>query len=657
MVMGYRPVNLCFLLQVLWCAMVEAQDWHVDMPTKTNALSGSCVVIPCSFTHPSSHNPSVIIWYSYHSTKYPVVYSTDAEAVIKPFRGRTELIGDVKSGNCSLKINYVVPDMNGYQLYPWINPDTVSHKFYWKTVMLNVQEVPSTVDLFVEGEPKEGDTLRIICAVKHTCPFFPPTLSFGDTNGNVQNEQTALGQGYWQTISTISFPAQVSDQGRVVGCWVSHMRRPTVPKWMEINLSYAPRTVHVSGENSMAQAGGKMTLECRSNASPPASSFLWYLQREGPVLGLTTREKSITITDLPPDQSRFYCTAQNTHGVANSTSPFIVTAEYPPSIQPESCCMIHPPALRCWCKVQSRPSASVEWRVDGGEPHSVLTDVMAVSVRQNHTFSGKIRFNGTFRITNVTCRAFNAHGQQEHTLVMKELPLDVAIIQQPTNILEGQYITLSCVVSRAFPAVLSYSWYQLRGDRDVLLSEQSERLHLLAAGRLMGPYRCSALNEVGQSSSASTLIHVDFTPVISPESFCALKNGEVKCECLVDSYPAAAMDWVAAGVQAKQTVTTESHGSMKSTLTGRLGSAGDRAIFCYAANEHGRRHLQLTLTDSSASNGSSIAAAVCGAVILVLGTVTALYFIQRKRRDRGNKYDTPVEVELEDTQLFRTNWF
>ncbi|XP_076868540.1 sialic acid-binding Ig-like lectin 14 isoform X2 [Brachyhypopomus gauderio] len=560
--MDRQPVHVCFLLRVLWCVMVEAQDWHVDLPAEISALSGSCLFIPCSFTHPSSHEPSDATWYSYSSTKYPVVYSKDPTAIIEPFRGRTKLIGDVKSGNCSLNINYVVPEMNGYHLYPWIDPDKVDHKFYLNTIMLNVQEMPGAVDLYVEGEPKEDDTLRVICAVKHTCPFSPPTLSFGDTSGNVQTNQTDLGQGSWQTISIISFPGQVSDQGRPVGCWVRRQGRPTVPKWVEINLSYSPQSVHVSGETSTALVGGEVTLECRSNANPPASSFLWYLQRDGSIRELSAREMSVTVPDLPPDQSRFYCGAQNAHGVANSTSPFIVTVEYPPTIQPESCCIIQAPSLRCWCKVRAWPSASVEWRVNSGDPHSTLRDVRTVRVKLNHTFSGKLLFNGTFQITAVTCRAFNVHGEQEHSLVMKALPLDVTIVQHPTHVREGQYVTLSCMC-RAFPAVLSYSWYQVQGDREVELGEQSERLHLVAVGRLMGPYRCSAMNEVGWTSSTSALVHVDFAPVISPDSFCALENGEVKY--------------------------------------------------------------------SPVGKGSLIAAVACGAVGVVLGTVSLLYCLQRTR--------------------------
>ena len=103
-------------------------------------------------------------------------------------------------------------------------------------LLLFITETTPAVQLIVHGNPKEGETLRISCAVVHTCISSPPTLSFGDTSGDVQNNQTDLGQGYWRTESTISFPARASDQGRAVGCWVGHPGRQAAPTWVEINV-------------------------------------------------------------------------------------------------------------------------------------------------------------------------------------------------------------------------------------------------------------------------------------------------------------------------------------------------------------------------------------------------------------------------------------
>uniref|UniRef100_A0AAR2K7B2 Ig-like domain-containing protein n=2 Tax=Pygocentrus nattereri TaxID=42514 RepID=A0AAR2K7B2_PYGNA len=635
-VMGRWWVLLCFVLRVLQWALTEAKEWSVTIPSEINVLTRSCVVIPCTFTHPPSHDPSHIIWYSYSGTKYPIVYSKRPQDVIEPFRGKTEFVGDVKSGNCSLKISHALPAMNEYQLYPWIDPDTVKHKFYHKTVKLKVQDTIPAVQLIVDGNPKEGETVHISCMVVHTCISSPPTLSFGDTSGDVQNNQTDLGQGYWRTESTISFPARASDQGRAVGCWVRHPGRQVAPTWVEVSVHYAPRSVHVSAENSTTLLGESVTLECRSDANPSSSTFLWYLQRDGSVRTLTAREDSITVTDLLHGQNSFYCMAQNVLGMANSSSPFIITVEYKPSISPESSCVIQGHALRCWCKVRSLPSASVEWTVDGTDAHAALSHVEMFSVRQNHTLSGELLFNKTVQHRTVTCRAFNGHGQQEHALLIKAPPQNVSISQRPLRVLEGQSLTLSCS-SHAFPEVLSYSWYQVYQDREVQLSEGSDRLHLQVVGRHMGPYRCSARNEIGQSRSPSTLVCVDFAPVISPASSCTLENEQVRCECVVESYPLAAVTWTAPGVQTNRMVSMELSGSLKSTLTGHMWNGHDHLITCHAANKYGQISLQLTHKGSSDTSTSSLAAAGCGAAALVLLIAAILYCTQRRYGPRLKK--------------------
>ncbi|XP_036413803.1 myelin-associated glycoprotein-like [Colossoma macropomum] len=238
-------------------------------------------------------------------------------------------------------------------------------------------------------------------------------------------------------------------------------------------------------------------------------------------------------------------------------------------------------------------------------------------------------------------------------------PQNVSISQRPLHVLEGQSLTLSCL-SHAFPEVLSYSWYLVYEDREVQLSERSERLHLQVVGRHMGPYRCSAHNEIDQSRSTSTLVRVDFAPVISPDSSCTLEKGQVRCECVVESYPLAAVTWTAPGVQINRTVSMEFSGSLKSTLTGHMGNGQDHLITCHAANKYGQISLQLTLKGSSASSMSSLAAAGCGGAALVLLIAAILYCTQRSREN----INPLVEVELKDneqekgdTKYSRTMWF
>ncbi len=69
-----------------------------------------------------------VIWYLFQSSGYPPVYD-ERQSVNSKFSGRTSLIGSVRDGNCSLKIDRLEMSHNQDRLYPWIdkNPITSYH--------------------------------------------------------------------------------------------------------------------------------------------------------------------------------------------------------------------------------------------------------------------------------------------------------------------------------------------------------------------------------------------------------------------------------------------------------------------------------------------------------------------------------------------------
>ncbi len=82
----------------------NAGEWSAKMPESVVGLSGSCVVIPCTFSYPANgrtYTEFTGIWYKEYST----VYHTDTSKIIDSFKGRTSLIGDLRKNDCSLKIS------------------------------------------------------------------------------------------------------------------------------------------------------------------------------------------------------------------------------------------------------------------------------------------------------------------------------------------------------------------------------------------------------------------------------------------------------------------------------------------------------------------------------------------------------------------------
>ncbi|XP_018601032.2 sialic acid-binding Ig-like lectin 6 [Scleropages formosus] len=86
----------------------------IEVPKTMSALGGSCLVIPCKFLCPDLSNPintSAGFWLASSTTDF--VYHTDSSKVAEQYKGRTQLIGDLKKGNCSLKIDHLQYNDNG----------------------------------------------------------------------------------------------------------------------------------------------------------------------------------------------------------------------------------------------------------------------------------------------------------------------------------------------------------------------------------------------------------------------------------------------------------------------------------------------------------------------------------------------------------------
>lgn len=217
-------------------------------------MAGSCVVIPCQFTYTESRpaDPKAL-WYLYDSKGYPPVYNAEQDGLGK-FSRRTSLIGSVKDGNCSLKIERLVSHSQD-RVYPWVdkNPITSYHtigsSFYDKTTQIIVSGKLSTIALLsyvnatpcddnsdevvfivtdhakepqisIVGIPRVGEKSRVSCTVQHACIFHPPSLTITGFKGDDDTKHTMLSDGVWET--RVERVWTVSEDNQRVRCTVSH---------------------------------------------------------------------------------------------------------------------------------------------------------------------------------------------------------------------------------------------------------------------------------------------------------------------------------------------------------------------------------------------------------------------------------------------------
>lgn len=81
------------------------EEWKASVVKNLDALVGSCVVVPCSYTLPKEQRNlgRTGIWFR-SSQQNERIYSEDEDDVLDSFRGRTKLLGHLNQNNCTLEI-------------------------------------------------------------------------------------------------------------------------------------------------------------------------------------------------------------------------------------------------------------------------------------------------------------------------------------------------------------------------------------------------------------------------------------------------------------------------------------------------------------------------------------------------------------------------
>lgn len=222
---GENILKLCFLIALI--SAVYSEEWKASVVNQMDALVSSCVVVPCSFSHPKGNVPTSRLRGKWHRNrdKEQLIFSEDPTTVLENFRGRTRLLGELGKGNCTLEMTSVKDHDNGpfcfrIELAQKETDTNTKDKFSFveECVTLNMLSEPvkptMTYKKAIQGHP-----FTIACSVTHTCPTAWPQIKWsrGSTD-DVTEHRRNIYEGLWELNSILTFIPQEKDDHQEITC-------------------------------------------------------------------------------------------------------------------------------------------------------------------------------------------------------------------------------------------------------------------------------------------------------------------------------------------------------------------------------------------------------------------------------------------------------
>ncbi|XP_028289078.1 sialic acid-binding Ig-like lectin 7 [Parambassis ranga] len=297
----------------------------ITAPKKMEALSGSCLHVPCSFTSKGkedfkSHRTTFGVWIKKHFSfddgyKQNVIFNSSSPSKIYPM----EITGNLSQKNCSTLFNDLTTNHSD-TYYFRIENEPLKATAVCDPLQIRVQDSPWSPSINISaGDLKEKQSVSITCSALTPCPHSPPRLTWNlHPDSDSETEENTDGTFTTKLQQTVTLSH--THDGYNISCSATYPVNGGPSKTAEtqqtLSVSYAPRDTSASiSPSGLLSAGIWVNLTCSSRAKPPISSFTWFkTTTDGPKKVHEGHMYSLNVTD----GADYYCVAVNALG--NQTS-------------------------------------------------------------------------------------------------------------------------------------------------------------------------------------------------------------------------------------------------------------------------------------------------------------------------------------------------
>uniref|UniRef100_A0AAX7UHI4 Ig-like domain-containing protein n=1 Tax=Astatotilapia calliptera TaxID=8154 RepID=A0AAX7UHI4_ASTCA len=318
----------------------------ITAPTEMEALSGSCLQIPCNFSDAGpekfdSTRPVFAVWIKNNHTdlkSHPenVIFNSSVTFNIYPMN----ITGNLTQRNCTTLFSNLITNYTNtyyFRIMNWPFRSTA----VCDSLQITIKDSPWRPNITIPGDLKEKESVTITCSALTPCPHSPPQLTWNltqDSHSKIE-ENT---DGSFTTKIQQNITLSDTHDGKKISCSARYpVNQGNDTKTAEteetLRVSYAPKDTSASiSPTCLVSAGSWVNLTCSSRAKPPVSSFTWFKKsRDGAVKVSEGEIYSFNVTD----GGVYYCVATNDLG--NQTSAEINMTVKGPLPKEESMCSHH----------------------------------------------------------------------------------------------------------------------------------------------------------------------------------------------------------------------------------------------------------------------------------------------------------------------------
>ncbi|KAG2471146.1 protein, partial [Polypterus senegalus] len=383
------------------------------LPLQMTTLSGSCLLIPCTFGPRTPSSGAVGVWNIGFTSQTPVSRGNTSQNGWSNVK--VSLLGDVTQRNCTTLLENLSTS-NTETYYFRVESDSLKFS-YAEGVHINVLDSPDAPLLSSTSPVKENLNISLNCSSPLSCPTQPPILTWSDTLNGMVLQNITSNNGSQSLSSLLTFRASYELDMKNISCTVWYpvgTENRSASASVLLQVWYRPRnTSAVTNVHGVIPAGTSVTLSCTSKANPPAT-YTWF-KVDGPSDSPRGLGQQLLIRKATQNDSGSYvCQAENPYGRENSTALTLEVVHHPRNTSAVT--NVHGvisagTSVTLSCTSKANPPANYTWfKVDGpsDSPRGFRQELLIRKATQ--TDSG-----------SYVCQAENQYGRENSTALTLEV--------------------------------------------------------------------------------------------------------------------------------------------------------------------------------------------------------------------------------------------